>query len=244
MAKALIGTSGWQYPVFTDRFYSKALEKTAQLSYYSSEFPTVEVNNTFYHLPREATVRNWHDRVPEGFVFSVKASRYITHIKKLLEPATTLSLFFERISPFMEKCGPILFQLPPKFTKDADRLKRFLDCLPEDRRYAFEFRSRSWFTDEVYVLLREKNAAFCIHEINFQQSPLVVTADYVYIRLHGPGQAYADPYDLDALRMWAERIRAWTSSGRDVYCYFDNTNCGYAWENAKTLQSLLLDTGD
>ncbi len=239
MACAWVGVSGWQYPDFSDRFYPKDLEKSEQLGYYASQFPTVEINNTFYKLPAEKTVKRWYDQVPDEFVFAIKASRFITHMKNLLEPEDTLPKFIKRISLFKQKIGPILFQLPPHWQVDLERLKNFLKFLKPDYRYTFELRNKSWLAEGVYFLLRENNIAFCIYDIDYRQSPIMVTADFVYIRLHGPGRAYNDPYDMDALGLWANRIEGWVGSGKDVYCYFDNTYHGYAWENAKALMDLL-----
>ncbi|MFW5713362.1 MAG: DUF72 domain-containing protein [Brevefilum sp.] len=239
MAQAWVGVSGWQYPDFSERFYPDNLEKHEQLAYYARNFPTVEINNTFYQLPGEESIERWRNYVPEDFLFSIKASRFITHMKNLLEPEETLPQFFERISLFGEKCGPILFQLPPHWGKNLERLQNFLPELPDGFRYAFELRNKSWLEDEIYKVLREHEVAFCIYEIDFRQSPILTTTDFVYIRLHGPGRAYNDPYDLEALGHWADRIKHWVEDGLDVYCYFDNTHRGYAWENAQTLLSLL-----
>ncbi len=239
MATALIGVSGWQYPDFAERFYPEGMAKNEQLNYFASQFSTVEVNNTFYQLPSVRTVNNWRKTVPDDFTFAVKASRYITHMKNLLEPEETLPVFLERIALFGEQCGPILFQLPPQWGVNETRLKKFLGHLPDDHRYTFEFRNPTWFKESIYHRLQAKNMAFCVYDIDYRQSPIITTADFIYIRLHGPGQAYRDPYDLDAIGRWADRIQYWVNSGLDVYCYFDNTFRGYAWDNAKTLINLL-----
>jgi len=239
MEKFWIGVSGWQYPDFSERFYPEALDKTEHLSYYAQNFPTVEINNTFYQLPQEETIKNWLDQTPADFVFAIKASRFITHMKNLLEPEETLPNFFDRISQFGEKCGPILFQLPPHWQINLDRLENFLDHLPADYRYTFELRNETWFEEETYALLRQHNAAFCIYDFDFRQSPRITTTDLVYIRLHGPGKAYQDPYSVEALKGWREQIRSWVDQDKQVYCYFDNTYRGHAWENAKTLLSML-----
>lgn len=241
MAQARIGVSGWQYPDFSQRFYPDNLEKTAQLAYYADQFPTVEINSTFYHLPKEKTVQNWRAKVPKNFVFSVKASRYITHMKNLLEPEQTLPKFYERIAHLGDKCGPILFQLPPHWEIDLERLKKFLAHLPQDHQHTIEFRNRTWLKEAVYQLLQDHNIALCIYEFNYHQSPILTTTNFVYIRLHGPGRAYRDPYDLDSLGRWANRIKSWLQAEKNVYCYFDNTHRGYAWDNAKTLLALLKD---
>ncbi|MFN2302215.1 MAG: DUF72 domain-containing protein [Anaerolineales bacterium] len=237
--KALIGTSGWQYPDFSDRFYPDKLEKSQQLGYYADQFPAVEVNNTFYQLPTQETIEKWLQSAPDDFIFAVKASRYITHMKNLLDPEDTLPEFYKRIASFGDQCGPILLQLPPRWKVNLERLKNFLPHLSGEFRHAIEFRNKSWLTDEVYELIRRYNVAFCIYDFNYHQSPRLVTTDFVYVRLHGPGQAYHDPYDLDSLQHWARRILSWCCKDYAVYCFFDNTFRGYAWENAQTLLSSL-----
>lgn len=239
MAQVYIGTSGWQYPDFEEKFYPQDLPKKDQLGYYAQEFSTVEINNTFYQLPKEATIHQWVSQVPDNFVFAIKASRYITHLKNLLEPEESLPKFIDRIKVFGHFAGPILFQLPTLWQVDSTRLYTFLEHLPGDYRYAIEFRNQSWFESEVIDFLKEFNVAFCIYDFNYRQSPVLTTSDFVYIRLHGPGQPYHDLYDLDALKRWADWINTWTQESKDVYFYFDNTYQGHAWENAKTLQSLV-----
>ena len=241
MRQVFIGTSGWQYPDFSERFYPEDLEKTDQLSYYARKFPTVEINNTFYQLPKVATIQKWVDQTPDGFVFAIKANRFITHMKNLLEPEETLPNFLDRISHFGDKCGPILFQLPPHWQINLDRLEKFLEHLPKDYRYTFELRNKTWFKEETYALLRQYKAAFCIYDFNFSKSPRITTTDFAYTRLHGPGKAYQDPYDEDTLKGWRDRISSWLEENKQVYCYFDNTYRGHAWENAERLLSLLDD---
>jgi len=239
MAKAFIGVSGWHDPDFEARFYPVNVKKKDQLAFYAQEFPTVEINKTFYHLPMAATVENWRKRVPEGFIFSVKANCYITHMKNLMSPEETLPKFYERIELLEERLGSILYQLPPRWQIDLDRLENFLKHLSDGHRHTIEFRNRTWHQEAIYDLLHQYGIAFCIFDFNYHQSPILTTADFVYIRLHGPGQAYRDPYGLDALNQWANRIRGWLAQGKNVYCYFDNTFRGHAWENAKSLLVML-----
>ncbi len=239
MAKVYIGTSGWQYPDFSELFYPRGVEKNEQLTYYSRKFNSVEINNTFYHLPKEDSVKRWYEQVAEKFVFSIKASRYITHMKNLMDPEETLPNFYERIGTLRDKCGPILFQLPPRWQINQTRFAQFLQHLPKENRHVFEFRNPTWLKDDIYDLLEKHRAAFCIYDINYKLSPLITTTDFVYIRLHGPGKAYQDPYDLESLKQWGNRIQAWLESDLDVYCYFDNTYQGHAWENARNLQSII-----
>jgi uncharacterized protein YecE (DUF72 family) len=233
------GTSGWNYKHWHGRFYPSELSREEWLSYYSSCLSSVEINNTFYSLPDGRTFTSWKETVPADFIFSVKASRYISHMKKLKNPQDALKRFFSSVELLGEKCGPVLFQLPPRWKKNTDRLKAFLDLLDPKRRYTFEFRDTSWFSDEVYDALAEKNAAFCIYELAGLLSPKEVTADFVYIRLHGPGEKYQGLYSKETLSGWAGAISSWNRQGRDIFCYFDNDEKGYAAENALMLKQMV-----
>ncbi len=197
----------------------------------------MEVNNTFYALPRPSAVALWHDATPEGFLFAVKAWQVITHRKRLRDCASSLETFFAHIEGFREKRGPILFQLPPRFPFDEGRLAAFLDLLPQGD-YAFEFRDPDWHRPETLALLEERRMAFCIFEFGALQSPLWITSELVYIRLHGPSGPYRGSYSEKALEGWAARILAWHREGRRVFVYFDNDEQGYAVQNALTLRAL------
>jgi uncharacterized protein YecE (DUF72 family) len=234
-----IGTSGWHYDHWRGPFYPPNLAAEDFFHYYIGRFHTVEVNNTFYRLPERKTLRTWVEMAPRGFIFAVKASRYITHMKKLKDPKTSISKFFQRIKTFGQQLGPILFQLPPSWKANPERLSVFVNQLPRGHRYAFEFRDPSWFDDRVYGILSEGGAAWCIYHLAGRLSPLEVTADFVYIRLHGPGEAYQGQYDDKALSSWADAISAWSREGKDIYCYFDNDQNGYAAQDADRLQRML-----
>jgi uncharacterized protein YecE (DUF72 family) len=160
-------------------------------------------------------------------------------MKKLKDPEQPVGRFLSEAAGLGEKMGPVLFQLPPRWKADPERLRSFLEVLPRGKRYTFEFRDESWWNDGVYQILSELNAAFCIFELNRRETPHEVTADFVYIRLHGPEGAYEGSYHGNALRAWARRISDWNGSGRDVYCYFDNDENAYAVENAKKLLGVL-----
>jgi uncharacterized protein YecE (DUF72 family) len=201
--------------------------------------PSVEINNSFYHLPEKETLRRWRDLVPDSFVFTAKGSRYITHLKKLKDPEEGLSNFLERISVLEDHLGPILFQLPPRWRFNAQRLAAFLDKLSSDFRYAFEFRDRSWLNEQSYALLARNRAAFCIYELDGFVSPKELTADFIYIRLHGPDGPYQGSYDNRTLSGWARAFSTWSAQGRNVHCYFDNDENGYAARNALHLHSIL-----
>lgn len=223
-----IGTSGWHYGHWVGPFYPEGMSSPAFLGFYAQRFHTVEINNTFYSLPREATLEAWRDDTPKGFLFACKASRFITHMKKLSDPKRSVKRFFDTIDVLGPKLGPVLFQLPPRWHVNADRLRAFLKALPDRYRYAFEFRDETWFRDEVLQSLERARAAFCIYDLAGRQSPEHVTTDLVYVRLHGPGEAYQGRYSDAALRRWAGKIVTWSQQGRDVYCYFDNDQNGYA----------------
>jgi uncharacterized protein YecE (DUF72 family) len=223
-----IGTSGWQYDHWKGPFYPEDLPKRAFLAHYAARFDTTEVNSFFYGLPKAETVAAWREAVPAGFEFAVKASRYITHMKKLKEPQAGFERFWERARLFGDQLGPVLFQLPPNWRVNADRLRAFLQALPQGPRYAFEFRDESWFIDEVEELLAEHGAAFCAYELGQQASPVTVTTDFAYVRLHGPEAGYAGDYGDAALDAWAARLEEWRQRGLDAYLFFDNDQAGYA----------------
>ena len=238
-----IGTSGWHYQHWAGTFYPDDLDKEGYLDYYSQRLKTVEINNSFYQLPGKDTFEQWRITAPKDFVFSVKASRYITHMKKLKDPEDPVETFLERVSILGDKLGPILFQLPPNWRPNVDRLRSFLEVLPEGHRYTFEFRDSGWFTNQVYDVLRDHQAAFCFYNLAGRKSPREINSDhFVYIRLHGPGDAYQGKYDNNELAGWAGAISAWSSQGKAVFCYFDNDQRGYAIRNAQELRQML-ETG-
>lgn len=209
------------------------------LSCYSTRFEAVEVNSTFYALPSRSSLGAWRDTAKPGFEFACKASRYITHQKKLRDPGTTVPRFLEAVSILRPKLGPILLQLPPRWRVNHDRLSCFLETLSGDFRYVFEFRDRSWHDDRVYELLAKHQAASCILDLDGFLSPLRLTADFAYVRLHGPDGAYKGSYSARTLAQWAERLVSWYAEGRDVYCFFDNDENGFAPLNALRLRSLV-----
>lgn len=235
-----VGTSGWHYDHWRGPFYPEALAKEEFLTHYARRFQTVEVNNTFYQLPREKTLVQWRQAVPREFVFAVKASRYITHMKKLKDPQEPVSNFMERVAALEDKLGPVLFQLPPRWRFNGERLHSFLEALPDGHRYVFEFRDHSWFNDRAYEALARHNAAFCIYHLAGELSPKEVTADFVYVRLHGPAGSYQGQYRTEDLAGWAGAFSTWARQGKDVYCYFDNDEAGYAAQDALRLQEMVM----
>ncbi len=181
----------------------------------------------------------WRDSTPPGFCFAVKASRFITHNKKLKDPANALQNFLPRVEVLERKLGPILFQLPPSWRVNLERLEEFLAALPRQHRYAFEFREHTWHTARVYEILQQHRAAFCIFQLAGFVSPAEVTTDFAYVRLHGPGGKYQGSYSHAQLSYWAERVREWSGALKAIYVYFDNDQAGYAAQNALELKKLV-----
>jgi uncharacterized protein YecE (DUF72 family) len=237
--KIHIGTSGWDYKHWLGPFYPKEMKPPQLLNFYTRHFNTVELNNTFYMLPKKETFVNWRKAVPDDFFFAVKASRYITHNKKLKEGKESFGNFIEKAKALNEKLGPVLFQLPPGWKINFERLEEFLEGLPKGYEYTFEFRNQSWFDDKIYELLAKHNAAFCMYELNTVQTPKIVTADFIYIRLHGPGQAYQGQYKEKILHGWAGDFAKWKKKASNIYCYFDNDEKGYAAMDALRLKEMV-----
>lgn len=234
-----IGTSGWHYQHWKGSFYPPELSDTKLLSYYLKYFHTAEINNSFYQLPLKKTFEQWRNTVPSKFIFSVKASRYITHMKKLKNPQEALTNFLKRIDTLENNLGPVLFQLPPRWKCNPERLKSFLDILPSHYKYTFEFRDPSWFNQEVYEILNHYGASFCIYDLNRRLSPKKVTANFIYIRLHGPEGPYQGKYNPQILSHWVQDFLDWAQQNKEVYCYFDNDQAGFAVQNALEIKELL-----
>ena len=240
-AQAHIGTSGWNYKHWGNgEFYPKGLRPAEWLKFFTEHFRTVEINNSFYRLPTAQTFDNWRESAPRGFRYAVKASRFITHMKKLKDPQSSSEKFFLVAERLEDKLGPILFQLPPRWKLNIERFAEFLELLPREHRYAFEFREESWLVPEVFALLRKHKAAFCIHDFADMKVPNEITAEFSYIRFHGPTSAkYWGSYSDAALQKWAERIDSWRGELSAVYVYFNNDPEGAAVRNALTLKSLV-----
>jgi uncharacterized protein YecE (DUF72 family) len=240
---ARIGCSGWNYAHWrAGAFYPPRLPQREWLRFYAERFPTVEVNATFYRLPRRDTVERWADGTPEGFDFAVKVSRYLTHVVRLRDAGRHLALLLERIEPLRAagKLGPLLWQLPPTFARDDDRLAQTLADVPPGLRHAFEFRHRSWFAPETFALLREHGAALVVGdrpEVHaFQTRDR--TADFAYVRFHHGSRGRRGNYSETELREWAHQLRMWASKG-DVYGYFNNDWEAFAPRNALQLTAAL-----
>lgn len=238
-AKVNIGTSGWYYQEWVGPFYPKEIKMGDLLNYYTRFFSTVEINLSFYRLPDRETFCHWANEVPEGFIFSVKANRYITHLKKLKDSFDPLNRFLEVVFFLKDHLGPILFQLPPRWKCNPERLEAFLQILPAGNHYVFEFRDPSWWNEAVYHLLKIYRVSFCIFDLSTVLSPIVSTSELIYIRLHGPNHAYCGQYSQETLMKWAKKIKEWSDQNKTIYCYFDNDQSGFAIKNALGLKEIL-----
>lgn len=234
-----IGTSGWSYNHWYGRFYPEELAKNKWFEYYAEHFDTVEVNNTFYQLPREITFENWRKKAPKNFLYTVKANRYITHIKRLKDTSAELKRFFERANLLKQKLGPVLYQLPPSMHKDLDLLGSFIRLLPKRTAAVFEFRHKSWYSEDTFKLLGKSSVGFCIHDMPDVQSPRIVTGKIIYIRFHGSTGRYSGNYSKSAIQRWADWLTEQVKAVPNIFAYFNNDLGGYAVRNAKQLKELL-----
>jgi uncharacterized protein YecE (DUF72 family) len=234
-----IGTSGYVYRHWRKGvFYPPGLKARDELAYYATRFHTVELNSPFYRLPTADMFARWREATPDDFRFAVKASRYITHVKRLRDVGDEIALFMERAMLLRPKLGPILFQLPPNQQLDLSRLTDFLSLLTADRRWVLEFRHPSWHTREVYQLLSQRAVALCIPVGGGLHPDRITTAPFTYIRMHR-GQEPGGGFTAEELRSWAGQVRALSNAGKDVYVYFNDDWEGYAVRDAATLQELL-----
>ena len=233
-----IGTSGWHYKHWLGPFYPANLRPKDMLAWYMERFDTVELNNSFYHLPARETFEAWRRATPASFCFAVKGSRYITHRKKLNDPAPALARFMEPVESLGDKLGPILFQLPPRWTCNVPRLTLSWTRCRRVTGIRSNFAIRVGTIPSVYRALGRHNVAFCLYELDGFETPYQLTADFVYVRLHGPGRKYQGDYSSQQLRAWARRIARWRQRFKAVYVYFDNDQAGYAAKNAAELKSL------
>jgi len=238
--KIYIGTSGWSYEHWIRNFYPKELERAKWLEFYSENFNTVELNMSYYRIPFPNMIKGWYKKIPENFKFTFKASRFITHVKKLKNINKVLKKFYKLTEIMEEKLGCILFQLPPSFKKNQDtleRLKNFLKKLDKTKRNIIEFRHESWWDEEVYKLMNRHGAGFCIVSGLDMPSKIIVTSKAAYLRFHGPESAYSSKYSDNELKLWARKIR--NIKAKEIYAYFNNDTRGYAVKNAKKLKEFL-----
>ena len=248
MANLFIGTSGWVYSHWYGIFYPENLPSKDKLKYYSQYFKTTEVNYSFYHLPRPSTYQNWYSQTPDDFIFAVKASKFITHIKRLKGVKEAWKRFLENTLNLKEKLGPILFQFPSSFQATSENVKRLENFLKIIRgnsssnsrrlanlRFAFEFRHESWCEEKIYKLFKKYNAGWVIADSPRYPRADVVTADFAYIRMHGSKIMFASKYTKKEISDLAKEIKKWLGQDLDVFVYFNNDLQGYAIENAKEL---------
>jgi len=234
-----IGTSGWHYDHWRDRFYPEKLTKAKWLEFYASHFTTVELNNTFYRLPSEAAFVNWRDSSPANFAFAVKVSRFITHIKRLKNTEEAVEKFVTAAKILGEKLGPLLYQLPPNMRRNDGVLESFLSTLPRGMRHVFEFRHESWLNEDVFDVLHKYNIGFCVFDMPEVSCPLVATADFAYVRFHGSTGLYESCYSDEELADWAKKLANLAASLKAVYIYFNNDAEAFAVKNATTLRGYL-----
>ncbi len=236
--RVYIGTSGWSYKSWEKTFYPPDVSVSRHFAFYVTQFPTVEINLTFYRLPAPKMVEGWRDKAPEGFVYAVKGSRFITHMKKLANLNGAVDKFFDRIEAMKERVGIVLWQLPPILRKHPGRLDHFLAQLPRIYSYAVEFRHPSWLDDEIFGLLRRHGVAHVSVSSLGMPMNLTVTSDCVYIRFHGLEGGAAHDYTREELAPWARHIRKQASQGKTVYAYFNNDANVRAPANAKVLMEM------
>jgi uncharacterized protein YecE (DUF72 family) len=240
-----IGCSGWNYKTWRGRFYPAALPSRKWLEYYSERFDTVEVNNTFYRLPERSTFAEWRRTVPSSFVFAVKASRYLTHMKRLRQPEEPLGRLFSRAHALERRLGPVLYQLPSNSRIDLERLDEFLNALPRTHagrrlQHVVEFRDPSWYVAETFQLLESRSVALCLHDKSGSAVVEPFVGPFVYVRFHGTSGRYHGSYDARALTRWAHRLGEQAKDGRPVYAYFNNDPDAVAVSNAFGLRTILL----
>jgi uncharacterized protein YecE (DUF72 family) len=244
-----VGCSGWDYPDWRDRFYGRDCPRSTWLEAYTQHFDTVELNNSFYRLPTLGQFAGWRSRVPKGFLFAVKASRYLTHFKRLLEPAEPVARLFDRARALGSALGPVLYQLPPRWLPDQGRLQTFLRVLPRRIpangrphravRHVLELRDPRGYEPEVMTALERHAVAVCLHDMRDFTSPRIAQPPFLYIRFHGYGARYAGAYPDEVLRDWAHWVGGHARAGLDAFVYFNNDTAAQAPRDALRFRELL-----
>jgi uncharacterized protein YecE (DUF72 family) len=237
--RAHVGCSGWEYKHWRGNFYPAGTPRTRWFEHYAATFDSVEINNTFYRLPEAATFARWAARAPSRFVFAVKASRFLTHMKKLKDPEAPLERLFTRLKPLGRHLGPVLYQLPPGWKLDRERLEHFLQALPKGVRHVIEFRDPSWYSDHVFLMLERHRVALCLHDMHGSATGRTRVGPFVYVRFHGAAGKSGGAYSPDRLRGWADWLAAQLEEGLDVFAYFNNDVGGHAPRDAVTLRRFL-----
>jgi uncharacterized protein YecE (DUF72 family) len=239
-----VGCSGWNYKSWRRTFYPAELAASAWLPFYAARFDTVEINNSFYRLPDKSVFAAWRRTVPRGFTFAVKASRYLTHMKKLRDPEQPVARLFDEARALGPALGPVLYQLPPNFHLDIARLTDFLAVLPRRVRHVVEFRHPSWYVDATFACLEAHGAVLCLHDKRGSAIAEPLVGPFVYVRFHGPSGDYHGGYSTEQLGRWARVLADAASGGRDVYAYFNNDPNAEAVRNAATLRALVNEAVD
>jgi len=237
--KYYIGCSGWHYEHWRGLYYPDKLAKPKWLQFYAKKFNSVELNNSFYHLPSEKAFVTWRESSPQDFVFAVKVSRFITHMKRLRDSNSAVESFLLRARLLQEKLGPLLYQLPPQMKRNDQVLESFLALLAPQYQHVFEFRHESWLNDKVFHLLQQYNAGLCVFDMPDFTCPLVATSDFAYIRFHGSQGLYSSCYSNEELSQWAEKIAQLGKGLKAVYIYFNNDAEAFAVKNASTLTRII-----
>jgi uncharacterized protein YecE (DUF72 family) len=239
-----VGCSGWQYKHWRGNFYADDVPLKRWFEHYATVFDTVEINNSFYRLPEESTFADWAARAPRGFLFAVKASRFLTHMKKLKDPEEPIERFFSRARVLGPHLGPVLYQLPPGWKLDRGRLEHFLQALPTRVRHVIEFREPSWYTDAVFALLERHRVTLCLHDMPGSATGRMRVGPSIYVRFHGASGRYDGSYPDARLADWAEWLDRQRTEGADVYVYFNNDVGGHAPRNALVLRRHLIRAAD
>lgn len=234
-----IGCSGWNYRHWRGIFYPQDLPAKRWFDHYAQTFDTVEINNSFYRLPPPDTFAKWRDQAPPGFVYAVKANRFITQARKLKDCAEPIARMMAPVRQLGRTLGPILYQLPPRFRINLARLEAFLSLLPKDLTHVFEFRDKSWLSDEAFALLDRHGASFCVHDMPGLVTPRVTAGPIAYVRFHGGEGKYWGRYADERLLSWADWMVGQARAGRDVWAYFNNDIEGHAVQDALTLRSMV-----
>jgi len=230
-----VGCSGWQYKHWRGDFYPADLPQSRWFGHYAHTFDTVEINNSFYRLPEATTFAKWREQAPRRFLYAVKASRFLTHMKKLKDPEQPLSRFFENVRELGSQLGPVLYQLPPRWPIDLERFEHFLSALPPAYRHTVEFREPSWYDDRIYELMRRYRVALCLHDMQGSANDKTIVGPFIYVRFHGRTK-YAGRYEDKRLEEWADWLAARIVDGLDVFAYFNNDVGGHAPRDAVRLR--------
>ena len=239
MERIRIGCSGWNYKHWRGVFYPAGMPQRCWFAFYAEHFDTVEINNSFYRLPKAETFETWRDQAPAGFCYAVKANRFLTQAKKLKDCEEPLQRMMSPFRALGDRLGPILYQLPPRFRINLERLEDFLKLAPGDVTNVFEFRDPSWYVPETFALLDRHGAAFCVHDMTGSASERIATGPIAYVRFHGAGGKYWGRYPDEALLSWADWMIAEAKAGRPVWAFFNNDIHAHAIHDAETLKAMV-----